>query len=110
MALIAELIGEAMLGPAAHGMNWIAILLDTAAFGARGAYRAAAEACLAEMRACPPAPGFSRVEVPGERERALRAERLEHGVPLPPATIAAIDAAAAALGLGERLGERLEGR
>ena len=27
---------------------------------------------LAELRACPPAPGFERVEIPGERKRMHR--------------------------------------
>ena len=37
-----------------------------------GAEEHAAEELLAEMRACPPAPGFERVEIPGERERDHR--------------------------------------
>ena len=59
---------------------------------------AAAEDCLAELRDCPPAPGFDRVEVPGEREAALRLERLTAGIPIPPATLASRRA------LGVRLG------
>ena len=35
--------------------------------------QAAAEEVLADLRACPPAPGFDRVEIPGEREREQRA-------------------------------------
>ena len=31
-----------------------------------------AEEILKELRECPPAPGFERVEVPGERERDYR--------------------------------------
>ncbi|MCP4765442.1 MAG: Ldh family oxidoreductase [Gammaproteobacteria bacterium] len=34
----------------------------------------AAEAVLDELRQCPPAPGFDRVEIPGERERDYRAQ------------------------------------
>ena len=55
------------------------------------------QACLQELRECPPAPGFSRVEVPGEREAELRRERLLHGILLPPQTLAALS----------RLGQRL---
>jgi len=36
--------------------------------------QAAAEAVLDELRQCPPAPGFDRVEIPGERERDYRAQ------------------------------------
>lgn len=99
MALVAELLGEAMLGPAMHGMNWIAVVIDMTSFTAPAGYRAAAEECLAELRACPPAQGFDRVEVPGERERRLAAERRQHGIPVPPATLAAMGEAADRLGV-----------
>jgi LDH2 family malate/lactate/ureidoglycolate dehydrogenase len=97
MALVAELLGEAILGEAMDGMNWICIAVDLTRFRAADSYRAAAEDCLSELRACPPAPGFERVEVPGEREAGLRAQRLLHGIPVPPATLESLCA------LGERL-------
>ena len=103
MALIAELLGEAILGEAMDGMNWIAICIDLSRFRAPAAYRRAAEECLAELRACPPAPGFDQVEIPGERERRLRAERVENGIPLPPRTLAALR------DLGVRLGVAHQG-
>jgi LDH2 family malate/lactate/ureidoglycolate dehydrogenase len=90
MALVAELLGEAILGQAMDGLNWICIAVDLSRYRAPSAYRKAAEECLAEMRACPPAPGFERVEVPGEREAALRAQRLAHGIPVPPLTLDAL--------------------
>jgi hydroxycarboxylate dehydrogenase B len=98
MALVAELLGEAILGQARDGMNWIAVAVDLARFRAPAAYRIAAEECLAELRACPPAPGFERVEIPGEREAALRAERLSSGIPIAPETLERLR------GLGRRLG------
>jgi len=98
MALVAELLGEAILGQAMDGMNWICLAIDLSRFRASSTYRAAAEECLAELRDCPPAPGFDRVEVPGEREAALRLERLTTGIPIPPATLASLRA------LGVRLG------
>ena len=103
MALIAELLGEAILGEAMDGMNWICIALDLSRFRAPAAYRRAAEECLAELRACPPAPGFGRVEVPGEREAALRADRLERGIPIPPETLAGLRALGHRLGVGNDL-------
>ena len=87
MALVAELLGEAILGQAMDGMNWICIAVDLSRYRAPSAYRRAAEECLAELRACPPAPGFDRVEIPGEREAALRDERLKSGIPIPPVTL-----------------------
>ncbi|MEO1330433.1 MAG: Ldh family oxidoreductase [Pseudomonadota bacterium] len=94
MAALAELVGEAIFGRARSGMNWLLLTVDLARFRGPSAYRAAAEACLAEIRSCPPAPGFDRVEVPGERERRLRAENLAAGVPLPARTLEGLSALA----------------
>ena len=72
MALVAELIGEAMLGPSMTECNWLLIVIDTAGFRDAPAMQTAAESVLQEIRECPPAPGFDRVEIPGERERDYR--------------------------------------
>jgi len=98
MALVAELLGEAILGQAMDGMNWIAIAVDLSRYRGSNSYRRAAEDCLAELRACPPSPGFDHVEIPGEREYKMRAERLSKGIPIPPQTLQALKA------LGRRLG------
>lgn len=92
LALIAELLGNAILGEAMSGMNWICVAVDLSRFRAPASYRRAAEACLAELRACPPAPGVARVEIPGEREAALRRQRLADGIPVPPSTLALLRA------------------
>ncbi|MBT6111713.1 MAG: Ldh family oxidoreductase [Rhodospirillales bacterium] len=73
LALIAELIGEAMLGPVATEMNWLMITLDATRYREPSRMQTVAEEILAELRACPPAPGFDRVQIPGEREREQRA-------------------------------------
>jgi LDH2 family malate/lactate/ureidoglycolate dehydrogenase len=99
MGLVAELIGEAILGEAMSGMNWICVCLDLSRFRNTSAYAKAAESCLAEVRACPSAPGFERVEIPGERERRIKAERLKVGVAMPVKTIIALNDAAKELGL-----------
>ena len=82
MALVAELIGEAMLGPSTTECNWLLITLDATRFREPTAMHAAAEEVLDEMRRCPPRQGFDRVEVPGERERNFRAQ--SNGVILVP--------------------------
>ena len=87
MALMAELICEAMLGPATTECNWLTIGIDTAGFRAPETMREVAEEILAELRDCPPAPGFVRVEIPGERERALRAANLPLGIAVPAPTL-----------------------
>jgi LDH2 family malate/lactate/ureidoglycolate dehydrogenase len=72
LALVGELIGEAMLGPSTTEGNWLLITIDSKGFRESSAAQAAAEEVLKELRECPPAPGFERVEVPGERERDYR--------------------------------------
>jgi len=72
LAVVAEMIGEALLGPSTTETNWLLIAVDATRFRDAPAMQSAAEAVLAELRDCPPAPGFERVEVPGERERECR--------------------------------------
>ena len=67
-----ELIGEAMRGPSTTEGNWLLITIDSKDFRESSAAQIAAEEVLKELRECPPAPGFERVEVPGERERDYR--------------------------------------
>ena len=85
LALMGELIGEAMLGPVSRECNWLLIAIDTSRFNAPAEMQRIAEDILAEMRDCPPAPGFDRVHIPGERESAYR--QVANGViALPEAT------------------------
>lgn len=72
LSLMAEMIGEAMLGPSSPECNWFLLAIDTRRYRAPGALKSAAEDLLQDLRNCPPAPGFDRVEIPGEREREQR--------------------------------------
>ena len=72
LSLIAELIGEAMVGPSSPECNWFIIAIDTKRFREPTAMQAAAEEVLSDLRNCPTAQGFDKVEIPGERERQLR--------------------------------------
>ena len=74
LALAAERIAEALIGPVATEANWLLIMVDTTRMTAGHTLQERAEVILADMRGCPPAPGFDRVEVPGERERRIREE------------------------------------
>ena len=97
LALMAELIGEAMLGPVSVECHWLLICIDSKRFRAPGPMRETAEEILSELRQCPPAPGFSSVDIPGERER--RHARASAGViHVPAATWEQIDALAGAPG------------
>lgn len=79
MGVMAELIGEALLGPATTELSWLLICIDTTLYRDDGPFQATAEEILQELRDCPPAPGFERVEVPGERERDQKARNLATG-------------------------------
>ncbi len=72
LSVMAEMIGEALLGPVATECNWLMIALDTTRYRQPHAMQSVAEEVLAELRDCPPSPGFDKVQVPGERERALK--------------------------------------
>ena len=99
LALIAELVGEAMLGPVTVDLHWILLAIDVERFRAPSEFHTRAEAILAELRACPPAPGFDQVEIPGERERAIERKRRSSGIPVPLNTWRAIENLGTTLGI-----------
>ena len=72
LAVMAEMISEAMLGPVTTEANWLMITMETARYREPGTFQAVAEEVLSELRNSPPADGFSRVEIPGEKEREHR--------------------------------------
>ncbi len=86
LALIAEIIAEAMLGPTEVESNWLMITLDTALYRDSRRMQEVAEEILDELRNCPPAAGFERVEIPGEREREHREMTVDGGIALPKKT------------------------
>lgn len=73
LATIGELICDAMLGPAKVECNTFVLMVDTGRYREPGPLHQAAEDILRELRDCPPAAGFDKVRVPGERESAARA-------------------------------------
>ena len=86
LALAAEIVAEAMLGPTKTEGNWLLLTLDTGLYREGQAMQRVAEEILQELRDCPPAPGFERVEIPGEREREYREATKDKGIALPPKT------------------------
>jgi hydroxycarboxylate dehydrogenase B len=83
LALVAELMAEAMLGPADIECNWLMITINTQLYRDRSTMTDVAEEILSELRDCPPAPGFERVEIPGEREREHRDKTQSEGIAIP---------------------------
>ena len=74
LALVAEIMAKAVLGPSTTEGNWLLLILDTWRYREQEWVHQAAEAVLEELRNCPPAPGHEQVEIPGERERDFRKE------------------------------------
>jgi LDH2 family malate/lactate/ureidoglycolate dehydrogenase len=67
MGIIAEMMGDAMLGEAVE-YNWLMVLVRADAFRPMADYNEAAQGFMAEVRGSTPAPGFDQVIMPGERE------------------------------------------
>jgi uncharacterized oxidoreductase len=88
-----------MLGPVTVDLHWILLAIDVERFRAPSEFHMRAEAILAELRACPPAPGFDQVEIPGERERAIERKRRSSGIPVPLNTWRAIENLGTTLGI-----------
>ena len=98
LALIAELMGDAMLAHQ-HELNWLVVAIDIAAFRAADDYATSAEELLQKVKDVPPATGFDEVLLPGEPEARRAAERCKAGVPIPDAVWQEIIEAAAKVGV-----------
>ena len=70
------------------------LTVDTERYREPGQLQRVAEEILDDLRNCPPAPGFDRVEIPGEREREYRARTKASGIALPRQTLRQIEALA----------------
>ena len=102
LSVAAEMIAEAMLGPATTECNWLILALDCSLYQEPSRLQQLAEEVLSELRDCPPAPGFDKVEVPGEREAAARAKNVDQPIRLPDATWQKIEDLARELGIAQR--------
>ena len=99
LSVAAEMIAEAMLGPVITECNWLMIAIDTKRYREPSSLQSAAEEILQELRQCPPAPGFDRVEIPGERERDMREKNKHLDLQLPEKLWLKIQATAKELGV-----------
>ena len=109
LALMCELLGGALSGGMTqrdadtsrrrvlNGM--FSVLLDPAALGSTDDFEREAAAFVDWVKASPPRQGVEQVLVAGEPERASRAHRLAHGIPVDLTTWAEILAAARKLGV-----------
>jgi hydroxycarboxylate dehydrogenase B len=109
LALVCELLGGALTG----GGTWhqkhtgarrvlngmLTVLIDPARLGTADVFGEETRAFLDWLRAGPTAPGFDRVRIAGEPERATRTARERDGIPIDRNTWSEILAAAEKLGL-----------
>jgi hydroxycarboxylate dehydrogenase B len=117
LALMCELLGGALaagetqrdhdgkLRRVLNGM--LSILLDPAALGQQDSFESEAHAFIAWMKASPPRDGFGEVLSAGEPERALKAQRLAHGIPVDATTWTEILQAATRLGVSAESVDRM---
>lgn len=99
LAVAAEMIAEAMLGPVTVECNWLILALDCSLYQTPTTFQTIAEDILLELRECPPAKGFDQVLVPGERESRARKTNQNKPISLPSATWGEILALAKDLGV-----------
>jgi len=108
LAFMCEMLAGALTGGGTSGPvegrgritnGMLSIFLSPAHFGDKPAFEAAARRYIDWMHECTPADPAQPVLIPGEPEKARRADRLAHGVPLPPETWGSIRATAVSLGV-----------
>jgi ureidoglycolate dehydrogenase (NAD+) len=99
LAAANPVIAPALNGRKGTNMNGVAIALDIAAFGDPATFLTDVDALGEAVAVQPPAPGYERLSLPGERGDAIRAKREKTGIPLPPGTWSGLAAVAAARGI-----------
>ncbi len=74
-----------MLGPSTTECQWLLLAIKVDQFREKNAFERAANEILEELRSCPPAPGSSGVQIPGERER-IQKSASQHILQIPAST------------------------
>jgi uncharacterized oxidoreductase len=108
LSIMCEVLGGALAGGSvqdgatAHPMlnNMLSIVFDAAALCPPERRREEIAKLAAWVRGSPVAPGAPGVMLPGEPERRAAAERTRLGIPLAPATLAALEQCGAQAGVG----------
>jgi uncharacterized oxidoreductase len=109
LALMCELLGGALTGTGATGPNrrfangMFAIFIDPARIDPAHFFDGDMARYIEFFKSAKPTAGTTEVLIPGEPEKAMRAERTRNGVPLPDETWAAIVATAREVGVSESL-------
>jgi uncharacterized oxidoreductase len=104
LGLLVEILGSALAGVGSHDPNAFGngvcfIVIDPSAFCPLAEFRKLMDETVAYIKSSRPAPGFAEVIVPGELEfRTLRQREID-GIPIDQATLQAIRAHGARLGV-----------
>jgi LDH2 family malate/lactate/ureidoglycolate dehydrogenase len=73
------------------------VAIDVAAFQPVAEFKQAVDALVRDLRHSRTLPGVERIRIPGEGSHAARADRREHGIPIPAALRTALDTLAGEL-------------
>jgi LDH2 family malate/lactate/ureidoglycolate dehydrogenase len=103
LAVIAELLSGPLVGADAFAgvtprSGIFLFAMDAGLFRAQPDYAQALAKRLGQIKAIPPAQGFSEVLIPGEPEARVRAQREREGIPIPEDTWQAVKTAALKVG------------
>lgn len=109
LALLGDILGGALSGGGAYAPerevpgriinNMLAILINPDGFGTSDVFRAELDRYAAWVKASPPAPGVTAVQLPGDPERDCTAEGLAHGILVDDGTFAQLVETAKSTGL-----------
>ncbi|MHB1007336.1 MAG: Ldh family oxidoreductase [Chloroflexota bacterium] len=107
LSLLADLLGGLLsggdlFGSAENQTGTFMICVNVEAFRSLADFAGAVDRRLDEIKAVPPAPGFTEVLIPGEPELRTHAQRSEEGIALPDATWQALVQTGENLGLNVR--------
>ena len=73
------------------------VAIDVAAFQPVAEFKQAVDVLVRDLRHSRTLPGVERIRIPGEGSHAARADRREHGIPIPAALRTALDTLAGEL-------------
>ena len=75
----------------------VIVAINIASFQPVDRFKASVDALVKDIRNSRTLPGVDRIRIPGDGSVAARMDRLEHGIPLPPALLASLNQLAAEL-------------
>ncbi len=107
--VLAGLLTGALSGPAIaplyeqldrpQGVGHLMLALSVEAFGPKAKFAARVDNLIREVRSLPPAEGYDRVYLPGEREHLSMLDYSRNGIPLPDHVVEATERLAAEAGM-----------